>query len=208
MIVVLVGLLAGCEQQPSSGQIVGLDGSMFSATWVNITAMPTSTPAIQGGTSTGLTLGALIGIIIAAVLCILGLGAFCIVRYRKTRAEKIVRMNNLQSGLDERYGSKDISSPNMGGYVNPKSDGHNRARESRIDKTFGIQTQVRQEYTADEYYEYQHDRQKYPISRASPVYNQAITKTDVLPKHPAYIPGNHLKSPSSNTASPRFGNSC
>ncbi|KAL0943978.1 lpxtg-domain-containing protein [Colletotrichum truncatum] len=82
---------AGCQQKPSPGQTVSVEGSPFSKTRVNVTdPMPTNTyvPNYDNGP---INLGAKVGIAIGALLLILGVVGFCIVWNGKRRRRAFLK---------------------------------------------------------------------------------------------------------------------
>ena len=110
---VLVALRAGCTQRPPPGMLVGLDGTIFSQTPVNITYPGDN----HDKKRSGLSKGGIIGISVSAAVFLLMLSAALFVCYRKYRDGN--RMTKLKSPLDSRFGAQNITSPNSGAYGNP-----------------------------------------------------------------------------------------
>jgi len=109
----MVALQAGCTQRPPAGLLIGLDGTVFSTTAVNITFPGDN----HNKKRKGLSQGGIIGISVSAALFLLMLGAALFVCYRKYRDRN--RMSKLRSPLDSRFGAQNITSPNSGAYGNP-----------------------------------------------------------------------------------------
>jgi hypothetical protein len=85
---VMIALEAGCEQKPKPGVILGLTGTIFSKTAVNITApAPESTDAPVAA-ATGLTIGAIVGIAVGAALLFLGGTALFFVYWRRQKKQE------------------------------------------------------------------------------------------------------------------------
>ncbi|KAH8821721.1 hypothetical protein F5884DRAFT_100567 [Xylogone sp. PMI_703] len=112
----LTALQAGCTQRPSSSLVIGLQGSLFSTTPVNIT--------FPGDTGVkhkhhGLGQSAIIGIVVGVVgAVILACGIFLIC-FRKARNRK--KLKALRSPLDPRFGALNITAPNDGSYATPSN---------------------------------------------------------------------------------------
>jgi len=110
---VMRALQAGCTQRPPAGLLIGLDGTVFSKTTVNITYPGDNHEKKRKG----LSQAGIIGISISAALFLLMLAAALFVCYRKHRDRN--RMSRLKSPLDSRFGAPNITSPNIGAYGNP-----------------------------------------------------------------------------------------
>ncbi|KAL2068250.1 hypothetical protein VTL71DRAFT_16348 [Oculimacula yallundae] len=97
----VVALDASCQQQPSPGTKLSIDGNLFSTTHVNITSpsgMPTSsyTPGNHG-----LTLGAKVGIAAGALCGILAIVGFCIVWQGKRRRRRYLMKHQQETGYSD-----------------------------------------------------------------------------------------------------------
>jgi hypothetical protein len=97
---VLTTLNAACIQQPTPGNTVSIQGSLFSTTPVNITS-PTPTPTGVNYTNGSLTLGAKIGIAAGGVVVLLSIAGFCIVWNGKRRRRQYLRKVQEQSGYND-----------------------------------------------------------------------------------------------------------
>ena len=98
--IVLTALNAACMQQPTPGNTISIQGSLFSTTPVNITS-PTATPTGVNYSIRGLTLGAKIGIAVGAIVLLLAVAGFCIVWNGKRRRRQILRQRQKESGYDD-----------------------------------------------------------------------------------------------------------
>ncbi|KAG0648361.1 hypothetical protein D0Z07_5587 [Hyphodiscus hymeniophilus] len=96
----LTALNAGCVQQPTPGNTISIQGSLFSTTPVNITS-PSATPSGSFHPATGLTLGAKIGIAVGAFLLLLIVLGFCIIWNGKRRRRAVLRKVQQDSGYDD-----------------------------------------------------------------------------------------------------------
>ena len=97
---VLTALNAACIQQPTPGNTISIQGSLFSTTPVNITT-PTATPSGVNYSTGGLTLGAKIGIAAGGVVALLMISGFCIVWNGKRRRRQYLRKIQDQSGYSD-----------------------------------------------------------------------------------------------------------
>ena len=97
---VLTALNAGCIQQPTPGKTIAIQGSVFSTTSVNITT-PTATPRGSYVPSSGLSLGAKVGIAVGAFVLILVMLGFCTIWNGKRRRRAILRKVQEESGYDD-----------------------------------------------------------------------------------------------------------
>jgi len=111
----LNALQIACTQQPPSGTLIGIKGSVFSSSVVNATYPGYS----QSNTShkKGLSHEAIIGLAIGLTTVVAIIVSIVIVCFRKHR--HLLRMQRLSSPLDSRFGAKNITSPNSGSYGNP-----------------------------------------------------------------------------------------
>ncbi|OLN84911.1 hypothetical protein CCHL11_03927 [Colletotrichum chlorophyti] len=82
---------AGCQQKPSPGNTISVEGSPFSKTRVNITD-PTPTNSYVPNYDNGpINLGAKVGITIGGILLILSLAGFCVVWNGKRRRRAFLK---------------------------------------------------------------------------------------------------------------------
>lgn len=117
----LTALNAACIQQPTSGNTISIQGSLFSTTTVNITN-PTATPTGVNYSVGGLTLGAKIGIAVGAIVLLLVVTGFCIVWNGKRRRRRILRQRQKESGYDD-WMRQHSSGPELGLGVSPTVGG-------------------------------------------------------------------------------------
>lgn len=111
---VLTALKAGCQQQPSSGKLIGLDGSLFSSIPVNITSPTTPSAAtVSSNNPDGLSIGAKVGIGIGAILLILIIASVIFICIKKRR------VRHLSSSYHPRFGAVEISAPTKGAFTSP-----------------------------------------------------------------------------------------
>jgi hypothetical protein len=82
----MVALQAGCEQTPSAGMKVGLNGTVFSPTLIGAIS-PTSS-AVPSSSHTVPT-STVVGIVVGAIVIILAVAGFFFVRHRKQRNRRM-----------------------------------------------------------------------------------------------------------------------
>ncbi|RDL35224.1 Uncharacterized protein BP5553_07155 [Venustampulla echinocandica] len=95
-------LNAACQQQPTPGKTISIEGSVFSSDAVNITnpsSIPTS--SFNGPATGGLNLGSKIGIAVGAILLFLIITGFCIIWNGKRRRRRILRQRQRESGYSD-----------------------------------------------------------------------------------------------------------
>ena len=104
---VLTALSAACIQQPTPGNTISIQGSLFSTTAVNVTS---PTPSAAGFVPrSGLTLGAKIGIAVGAILVLLFVLGTCIIWNGKRRRRAILQRVQEQSGYNDWRRHHDFS---------------------------------------------------------------------------------------------------
>ncbi|KAE8451889.1 hypothetical protein EG329_002730 [Mollisiaceae sp. DMI_Dod_QoI] len=114
----LVALDAGCLQQPANSTVVGLNTTLFSNTQVAIIT-PVSSQAPTAKSHKSLSEGAIIGIVVGAVVLIIifiAIGFICLKKRRNAS-----RLQKLRSPLDERFGAENITAPNKGAFSSPQT---------------------------------------------------------------------------------------
>lgn len=84
----IVALGAGCQQQPATGTVIGLNDTIFSTTLISAID-PSASAAAAANAHTGLPNSAIIGIAIGAVIVLLAIVGFFFVRYRKQRNRSV-----------------------------------------------------------------------------------------------------------------------
>ncbi|RDW89545.1 hypothetical protein BP6252_01577 [Coleophoma cylindrospora] len=110
----LIALQGACQLQPQSGELLTLDGTMFSATQIAV-VIPTTSTTARSPKSLGI--GTIIGIAVACVVVIVIILAVLFVCIRKRRAQNA--KNGIKSVADARHGDMGISVPVHGGYISP-----------------------------------------------------------------------------------------
>ncbi len=118
---VLTALQAGCVQQPPTGNLIGLEGSVFSTTPINITfpgSNQSATPSSKTTHKSGLPQGAIIGIAVGLAVLFLVTVAILIIYAWKRRNWNRLRQQ-LNSPLHSRFGAPNITAPTNGAYGNP-----------------------------------------------------------------------------------------
>jgi hypothetical protein len=114
----LITLQAACEQKPAPGQTLRIEGDIFSKTQLNITSSttptPTATPSASSKSSTTLSSGALIGIICAGLVTLVGLSGVGFICYRKRRRSSQRRSNEMGAKHYSRFDEPGIAMPAMG----------------------------------------------------------------------------------------------
>ena len=90
-------LNGACDQQPTPGKTVSLQGSLFSTTQVNITS-PSATPLSTYTPSNGLSLGDKVGVAVGALLALVVTTGFCIVWNGRRRRRKALAKHQQESG--------------------------------------------------------------------------------------------------------------
>jgi hypothetical protein len=105
-------MIAGCQQKPSSGALLGLDGSLFSSDPVQITVSTgggtsSSSSSSSKSSSGSMSLGAEIGIAITAVVILLLIAGTVVICYgKKRRAAKLAaRSPRSQRDSYHRFGA-------------------------------------------------------------------------------------------------------
>lgn len=123
---VLTALQAGCLQHPEEGWLIGIQGSVFSSSTVNIT-FPGYNQESTNSKKKGLAQPAIIGIAVGGAI-LLAIVTAVIYVYCRKRRERTRRLQ-ISSPLDSRYGAKNISSPTDGAYGNPYTDSPSKVTE-------------------------------------------------------------------------------
>jgi hypothetical protein len=119
---VLIALQAGCIQQPPTGNLIGLEGSVFSTTPVNITSPGSNQSPTSSSKAThksGLPQGAVIGIAVGLAVLLLATIAILFVCARRRKNWNRLTKKSLHSPLHSRFGATNITAPTNGAYGNP-----------------------------------------------------------------------------------------
>ena len=115
LVLVIVALQAGCQQQPAAGMAIGINGTVFTTTQIAITTASAASSTTSGsGGSPSLSTGAKIGIIVAIIIILLIITGVSIIWYKKRQRKTVV-----ESRYDPRFGAPEISAPTAGAFVNP-----------------------------------------------------------------------------------------
>jgi hypothetical protein len=185
--IVLIALQAGCEQRPVPGQVIGLEGNIFSKTIVNITAAPTpsttSTPQ-----KTGIQTGTLVGIAVGAVLVFVAVISIVVICFRKRQAARR-GLKELKSDYDTRYGANEISGPISGGFAEPPSPGEKDRLpeyERRAQQMYGVSSLPDEEPGPRA----NSARSNYTAAWAAKAGHQST-----IPTHPAYLAPDQMRTP-------------
>ncbi|KAI1340929.1 hypothetical protein F5Y15DRAFT_36511 [Xylariaceae sp. FL0016] len=179
----IIALKAGCEQKPAPGQLLGLSGSIFTSSQVNITDPPsqeTFDSKNSGGGSTFQT-GDIVGIAIGAALLFLGgLGLFAVYHRKQKRLFK----DTQNTELDPRSGSKSISPPLRGGF----------SAQPQMAALGDYELRAQQGYTKNADY-YNMLEKEIQIRQPQYAFNPHHPGS-ALPAHPAYLPRAHSRQTS------------
>jgi hypothetical protein len=183
---VVIALESGCLQKPQPGAILGLVGSLFSKSAVNITGGPPQPTASTGPTASSgtMTLGTIVGIAVGAALLFLGGTALFFVYWRRQKKyEKDVKKDDSPGS-----GHSSLTADGQGPYIPLTS--HKKSESFRSMSQHGS-------YHSDmpdgafannsDYYdkiedEYRSRQYNFDPHKAGHGPNSAI------PTHPAYIP--------------------
>ncbi|KAK6951754.1 hypothetical protein Daesc_006277 [Daldinia eschscholtzii] len=187
----LIALQAGCEQTPAPGSLLGISGTLFSDTPIEVTAPPTDdndtdTSKTNQSNPTSMTTGAIVGIAVGGALLFLGsVGLFIVHHRREKRARE---RNALASDYDPRGGSGSITAPSKGAFTSHDS-------KPSVSMISAYELNAQRAYMNNVGY---YDTLEKEIAARRANYNLDPRQ---LPTHPAYIPGNMSRGPS-RTASP------
>lgn len=192
----------GCTQPPHPGSAIGIQGSLFSPTPINI-SYPGYTQLAGASTSSkhrgGLPQGAIIGIAVAIVVLVVIAIAVLFVCVRKRRDTK--GMKGLSSPLHSRFGAKDITSPVDGAYGNPYSVPQVHAIQPFDPTAFSKGELAVLKGAQDVLAKHQPGTPPFSsnwqdaLATSVPVYNGPA-----IPTHQAYIPGHSGPVSPANTA--------
>ncbi|KAI0130047.1 hypothetical protein BJ170DRAFT_298301 [Xylariales sp. AK1849] len=104
----MVALDAGCQQQPATGTLVGLNDTVFSATMIS--AADPSASAASSSTRSSLPTTTVVGIAIGAIVLILAISGGFFVRYRKRRNRRLRLEGSPKSNVPKRSNHRPASS--------------------------------------------------------------------------------------------------
>ncbi|CAJ2507525.1 Uu.00g087110.m01.CDS01 [Anthostomella pinea] len=186
----ITALKAGCQQKPAAGTLLGLSGSLFTDSQVNITAPPVQETEDTKGGSTGMTTGAIVGIAVGAALLFLGGTGLFYVYYRK---QKRLYSDPVDSNYHPQTGSKSISPPLYGSF--------NLDMPQMAAVMSDYELRSRQAYTnnADYYEELEKEIQTRRPHYASNPNQPSSGPQGALPTHPAYVPQAHSRQASADS---------
>ncbi|KAJ6438542.1 LPXTG-domain-containing protein [Purpureocillium lavendulum] len=169
----MTALEAGCKQDPAEGSLLGISGSVFSTTAINITD-PTAKSKDDGGN--GLSPSAIAGIVVGVVLVFLAAAALFTVHWRRERT---------LDDWDRRYYGSGPASPatyrSRGGVA--LSNAHRRYYTGNA---FGDKTAASYASSGDYYDQVEAEMQASRLANAPDprFYKQA--SSSALPTHHAY----------------------
>ena len=192
MIPVLTALDAGCIQQPKTGELIGLNGSLFTTNQVQITSPHSNTTSKRQGLSDGI----IIGIAIAGLVFLFILLGIVFVYTRKRRNAN--RLKDLNSPLDSRFGAANITAPNRGAFSSPQHSPPLFKKVSvpmkRVPRPLNFSRPTRGKSRIDDL---RRAGEATPLTAKSPPeYSPTLSPPDsgrssILPTHAAYIPHEH-----------------
>ncbi|GJN75273.1 hypothetical protein PLICBS_009370 [Purpureocillium lilacinum] len=170
----MTALEAGCKQDPAEGSILGISGSVFSTTAINITD-PTAKSKDDGGN--GLSPSAIAGIVVGVVLVFLAAAALFTVHWRRERT---------LDDWDRRYYGSSSTSPAT---YRSQSGGlfmSNAQRRYFTGNAFGDKTAPPYTNSGDYYDQVEAEMQASRLANVSDprFYKQA--SSSALPAHHAY----------------------
>ncbi|KAI8659489.1 hypothetical protein NCS56_01166200 [Fusarium sp. Ph1] len=182
----LVALRAGCEQRPEQGDAIGLSGTIFTASAVNITDPNTNeTLPGDGGAPVGaMTTGTIVGI---AVGCGLGLAGFlCIIfiycrRSRREAAAIKIETPTPDHQMHHHRGAYGIQKASYFSHGAPKHPGGHERGISNAQYYDMLEQQPWNKQANVNYHYAPHSKSNGP--------------NGALPTHPAYMPRVTSKSP-------------
>jgi hypothetical protein len=115
---VVTALEAGCRQLPGPAQLISLDGSLFSSDPVNATEPRFENTVVSTQESDGLDVGAILGIVIAAlffIIVVLSIGIIQMHKRRRSRYQQ-KRMKRYQPRFG-MFGNSRASAPKNDAYM-------------------------------------------------------------------------------------------
>ncbi|KAI1327817.1 hypothetical protein F5Y16DRAFT_370968 [Xylariaceae sp. FL0255] len=190
----MTALKAGCEQKPAAGTLLGLSGTLFTSSAVNITDPPVTSSSGGDDNFTILTTGAIVGIAVGGGLLLIGGIALFWVYHRRQKL--------LYSGYSINV--HDPNAPN----TPPRKGGLPITNKNLSPPMSDYELRAQRGYTNNsDYYdmlekEIQSKRANYAVDP-----NHPLSGPDsVLPTHHAYLPRTHSRHSSRNTTPepPRF----
>ncbi|RYP25246.1 hypothetical protein DL765_000127 [Monosporascus sp. GIB2] len=198
----MTALKAGCAQRPTGGDLLGLSGTLFADSGVEITDPPSDeTFAGPEGSSGTMTQGTIVGIAVGAALLLLGGTALFWVYHRK---QKRLYGGPIGSDYDPRGdggcdGSKSITPPLVRGYDD--NNGGGGAKSMAQMSEYEMRSQRKSSYYATnaDYYAalalekettttHQHHSQYFAAPPRRPEYAYDPNNPAALPTHFAYDP--------------------
>jgi hypothetical protein len=94
----VIALNGACQQQPTPGHTVSLQGSLFSTTTVNVTSPSASPSGTYTPSNAKITLGAKIGIAVGGLILLLSILGGCIIWRGKNRRRSFLLRHQQQTG--------------------------------------------------------------------------------------------------------------
>ncbi|KAI0868891.1 hypothetical protein GGS24DRAFT_190087 [Hypoxylon argillaceum] len=176
----LTALTAGCEQEPTAGELIGLSDSVFTDSLVNITTPPTEISSDSKDSGFGITsTGAIVGISIGgALLLIGGIALFWIYHRRQKRT-----FGEISSHYSDRTGNRSIT---------PFAGFSEKRAPSQI-SDYELRSQRNYTNNAEYYNMLEKEIQSRRAHYATNPNNLRSGPQSVLPTHPAYLPRTHSR---------------
>lgn len=197
----LIALQAGCIQKPEAGTLIGLNSTVFTQNEVKITSPVTGTKTKHKKLSEGAIIGIVVGGVILLVIIITTI--FICIRRRRNA----IRLKELRSPLDPRFGALNITSPNKGAYSSPESSPSFYKESLPMKPTAKVTTSNLSRHVSQrsgdktDFANYQNS--SIGTSPSPPSYSPLNTGSGSIPIHPAYSPPHHTP-PSRNSTSTLF----
>ncbi|KAI5924157.1 hypothetical protein F4810DRAFT_665957 [Camillea tinctor] len=187
----IIALQAGCQQKPQPGTLLGLSGSLFTSSLVNITDPPVQQTSDDNKDDSGvMTTGAIAGIAIGAALLFIGGTALFWVYHRK---QKRLYGAPIGSDYDPRNGCQSITPPLIGASY---------TRENKpLPAMSEYELRAQRAYADNPQY---HDALEKEIQLRRPNYaydpsNPGTGPGGALPTHFAYVPQAHSRQASGDS---------
>ncbi|KAI5924151.1 hypothetical protein F4810DRAFT_146549 [Camillea tinctor] len=143
----LIALEAGCQQQPPTGTVVGLNDTVFSQTTIG--AVDPSAEASAHNNQSSMSIPQIVGIAVGAVVVALAAGGFWFVCYRKRRNRRLRLGGNLPGKTGRRRPASPLSfrcqthlSPRSPAFFHNSSDSAIEEEKAASSPAWGFQTTI------------------------------------------------------------------